>query len=295
MTRTGETIPVEISVREVIQDGKRTYIGYARDLRADLEARNQATFADRLNDLSPVAVLVIDGVGTILKANREASDFFQWPLAELEGGEIERLQPPDVARQHKFFLNRYLEDGIKRVVDQTRSVVAQKRDGTLVPVEIMVKELDLVGRGKVFVGSVTDVTEKVALGAFVQVNEAIQDLVQEAMICMTQIGTILKFNAQASVMFKCKPEDIIGKNIKSLMPADTAKDHDSYLKRYLDTGVKRVVDTTREVVAQTVAGDPFDASIMVKEVKIKAQAKKDDTDDEERMESIYIGFIIKDA
>lgn len=47
----------------------------------------------------------------------------------------------------------------------------------------------------------------------------------------------------------------IGKNIKMLMPPDIAVNHDSYVRAYMETGVKHIVGRAREVPVVTKSGE----------------------------------------
>eukprot|EP01065_Artemidia_motanka_P052929 TRINITY_DN9687_c0_g1_i1.p1 TRINITY_DN9687_c0_g1~~TRINITY_DN9687_c0_g1_i1.p1 ORF type:complete len:3619 (+),score=1022.79 TRINITY_DN9687_c0_g1_i1:109-10965(+) len=292
MRSTGEAVPVEVCVRELLSEGRRRYIGYARDCRPEKEAKQLQRLADFVNDISPVSILAINTTGTILKANSRASEFLGYPASELIGMPIENLQPPEIAKKHQFYLDRYRDDGIKRVVDTTRCVDCKKKSGQLCTVELMVKELDLVGLGKMFVGSLAEASAKKTIQSFVKLNQCIMDLVNEATIAINQTGGILLFNKEAESVFGCKAADVLGSNIKRFMPQDVADRHDGFLSEYARTGIKHVVDTTRDVIAQTESGVPFDARIMVREVKLSLGA--DGTADTHDNSSFFVAFVLKD-
>ena len=51
-------------------------------------------------------------------------------------------------------------------------------------------------------------------------------------------------------MFGWKREEFIGQNIHMIMTSNVAESHDQYLDNYLQTGIKKMIGTQREVTAQ---------------------------------------------
>lgn len=58
-------------------------------------------------------------------------------------------------------------------------------------------------------------------------------------INITPAGVITRFNHAAEIMFGWTAQEVIGQNIKLLMPEKYSKDHDVYLQNYLTTGVRK--------------------------------------------------------
>ena len=53
----------------------------------------------------------------------------------------------------------------------------------------------------------------------------------------------------AEQLWGYKLTEVVGRNVKMLMPAPDRDRHDSYVKRYLETGKHRVLGMGRDVVA----------------------------------------------
>ena len=90
----------------------------------------------------------------------------------------------------------------------------------------------------------------------------------DGLITIDEKGRILSFNPAAETMFGYQAGDVIGKNIKCLMPSPYREAHDGYIARYLKTGERRIIGIGREVLAQKKNGDVFPIDLAVGEVML---------------------------
>jgi len=58
-------------------------------------------------------------------------------------------------------------------------------------------------------------------------------------------GHIQSFSKAAERLFGHRADDMIGENIRRLMPSPYREVHDSYLARYRDTGERRIIGIGR--------------------------------------------------
>ncbi|HVJ34000.1 MAG TPA: PAS domain S-box protein [Terriglobia bacterium] len=91
------------------------------------------------------------------------------------------------------------------------------------------------------------------------------EAVPDAIITIDQRGAITFFSSAAERMFQYHAEEVIGRNVKMLMPSPYRAEHDSYLERYLDTGEKRIIGIGRVVAAQRKDGTTFPIELAVGE------------------------------
>ncbi len=96
--------------------------------------------------------------------------------------------------------------------------------------------------------------------------EALLDAAVDAIILIGADGGIETFNAAAENMFGYKSAEIIGQNVRTLMPAPFRKEHDGYMHHYLTTGERRIIGIGREVMAQRKNGEVFPIHLSVGEV-----------------------------
>ena len=70
----------------------------------------------------------------------------------------------------------------------------------------------------------------------------ILNTVSDGILTINQHGIIETMNPAAEHLFGYAASEVIGKNIKVLMPASYRDSHDGHMKRYLDTGEKRIIE-----------------------------------------------------
>jgi two-component system sensor kinase FixL len=95
--------------------------------------------------------------------------------------------------------------------------------------------------------------------------QSILDTVPDAIIVITERGLIESFSGAAERMFGYAASEVIGRNVKMLMPTPYREEHDGYLGRYLRTGEKRIIGIGRVVAGQRKDGTTFPMELMVGE------------------------------
>jgi PAS domain S-box-containing protein len=90
----------------------------------------------------------------------------------------------------------------------------------------------------------------------------------DAVITIDERGTVQSFSVAAERLFGYAAGEVIGQNIKMLMPAPHRENHDFYLSRYLRTGEKRIIGLGRQVEALRKDGSIFPMHLAVGEVKL---------------------------
>ncbi|MEP2652070.1 MAG: PAS domain S-box protein [Paraglaciecola sp.] len=96
---------------------------------------------------------------------------------------------------------------------------------------------------------------------------ALLDAAVDAMIVIDHIGQIEVFNHAAERMFGYKAKDVIGSNVRILMPQPYQDAHDGYLQHFNETKQAKIIGIGREVKAQKSNGEIFPIELSVGEVK----------------------------
>jgi PAS domain S-box-containing protein len=100
---------------------------------------------------------------------------------------------------------------------------------------------------------------------------SILDTVPEAMIVIDVEGSVTSFSAAAAQLFGYSPEEVVGQNVKMLMPEPYRVEHDAYIERYLNTGEARIIGYGRVVKGLTKDGAIFPMELAVGEARSNGQ------------------------
>jgi two-component system sensor kinase FixL len=101
--------------------------------------------------------------------------------------------------------------------------------------------------------------------------KSILDTVPDAMIVIDERGIVQSLSAAAERLFGYAAAEVLGKNVKMLMPSPYRGDHDGYLQRYKDTGERRIIGIGRVVVGERKDGSTFPLELNVGEMKTGQQ------------------------
>jgi two-component system, LuxR family, sensor kinase FixL len=96
---------------------------------------------------------------------------------------------------------------------------------------------------------------------------SILDTVPDAMIVIDERGIVQSFSSAAERLFGYTAAEVIGKNIKMLMPSPYREDHDGYIERYLRTGERRIIGIGRLVIGERKDGSTFPMELAVGEMR----------------------------
>jgi PAS domain S-box-containing protein len=105
----------------------------------------------------PEAIVVADGRGRIVQCNVATAEIFGFELQDLIGQNIKILMQPQERAMHDGYLEAYALTGQKHLLNQPRIVQGMRKDGTLFPVRITVKETR-VDDAHFFIGVIQDFT-----------------------------------------------------------------------------------------------------------------------------------------
>jgi len=91
--------------------------------------------------------------------------------------------------------------------------------------------------------------------------------VMDGIITISESGEIKGFNPAAEQIFGYLQQEVLGNNVKMLMPEPDRNRHDAYISRYLQTGQSKIIGVRgREVTALRKNGEQFPLEISVSEM-----------------------------
>lgn len=203
---------------------------------------------------------MINEKGLIQFFNKKAEEFFQWKRTEVLGRNVKMMMPryaishpfsdhwkltprknSPFSEEHDQYLNNYITTGEAKIIGVGRDVICQKKDGSIAPINLGVTEQGLEGN-KYFTGILRPITEtekKSEKTILQEEREVIDNLLIPAII-IDEKATIHGFNRMAAELLGFSLIEVVGKNVKMLMPNPDSQRHDGYIQSYLRTGKAKV-------------------------------------------------------
>jgi two-component system sensor kinase FixL len=96
--------------------------------------------------------------------------------------------------------------------------------------------------------------------------KSIIETVPDAMIVIDEGGVVRTFSAGAERLFGYESSEVIGQNVKMLMPSPDRETHDEYLDRYRRTGERRIIGIGRIVAGEHKDGSKIPIELAVGEM-----------------------------
>jgi PAS domain S-box-containing protein len=134
---------------------------------------------------------------------------------------------------------------------------------------------DKAGKPSKLAGTMLDITshkqaEEKLRESETRIRMIIENMV-DGVITIDEYGAIESFNQVATTIFGYSPDEMIGKNVKMLMPEPYHSEHDGYLENYKSTGIAKIIGIGREVKGQQKDGSIFPLDLSVSEIWVGKQ------------------------
>jgi two-component system, LuxR family, sensor kinase FixL len=133
-------------------------VGVARDIteRKAIERRMRAVV-----DTAMDGIVVIGEDGRITSVNPATAAMFGYTEGEMLGRPIGILMPKEDSKHHGRYIGNYLRTGRKHIIGSGRQVLAQRKDGSGIPIDLSVAEWFDANRKRHFTGIMRDATDRV--------------------------------------------------------------------------------------------------------------------------------------
>ncbi|MBI4871611.1 MAG: CHASE3 domain-containing protein [Candidatus Riflebacteria bacterium] len=104
--------------------------------------------------------------------------------------------------------------------------------------------------------------------AHAELQAVLDSATQVAIIATDRQGNVTLFSPGAEKIFGHSRTDAVGRNVSFLMPEPYRSKHDGFVRRYLETGIRRALGLTLEVVGQRKDGTAVPLDLTLSEVRL---------------------------
>ncbi|MHC4580930.1 MAG: PAS domain S-box protein, partial [Planctomycetota bacterium] len=127
--------------------------------RANVKIEEEHARLEAILETNVDAIISIDEKGIIEMANPSALKVLGYQSEEMLGKNASMIVPNPNKKKHDHHIQRYLETGKKKMIGCGREAHAQKKDGTLLPVELSLSEVRF-GDRRHFTAIIRDITDR---------------------------------------------------------------------------------------------------------------------------------------
>lgn len=152
---------------------------------------------------APDGILLINDRGCIESINAAGERIFGYPGSEIVGRDVSFLLPEAPDDHFRSHVARYAGTSKQRQGGQIREVVATRRDGSLVPVDLAVGEVPSASGRRLFSAVVRDASDRKKAEEVLKLHQAMVENMSEGMLVIrTKDGVIVYANPRLEEMFE---------------------------------------------------------------------------------------------
>ena len=179
-----------------------------------------------LLEAAPDAMVVVNPRGEIVLLNLRAEKQFGYHRDELVGKNVKNIIPEGFAERLIADALRSTEDALAQQIGMGIELTGRRKNGSDFPIEIMLSPLESA-EGILVTAAIRDISvRKVAEEHLVQMESKYRGLLEaapDAMVVVNQGGEIVLLNVQAERQFGYRRDELVGKNVKSIIPEGFAE------------------------------------------------------------------------
>ena len=246
-------------------DGKpERYIGIRYDITEQIlaneeSAQKEKRFSDTLEQAND-AVVIINSDKEILFFNKTAEKIFGYRPDEVMGQNVKMIVPPEHQGPHDEYVNRNMRTGENKVVGIGRELEMVRKGGERFWGHLSLSKSDLNG-AITYTAFIKDISVQKNLEVenkktMERMNGTLDQAV-DAVITIDKDKNINFFNKRAEELFGYKREEVLGKNVKTIVPVAHQAPHDGYIDANIKTGINKVVGLGRDLEMVRKDGSTF--------------------------------------
>ncbi|WP_331488599.1 PAS domain S-box protein [Parachitinimonas caeni] len=210
------------------------------------------------------AVVTINDKNCVTYFNKAAERLWGYSQAEVLGRNVKMLVPHGIQANHDNYVNQNRRTRQDKIVGTSREVELERKDGSKVWVRLSLSRVEVSGKAH-YTAFLNDITEQ--RNAQELISQTLEQAL-DAVVTIDENNCVTFFNAAAERMWGYSRSEVMGQNVKMLVPRLIQSEHDSYVNANRTTGRDKIVGTNREVSIERRDGSKGWASLSLSRVKL---------------------------
>lgn len=209
-------------------------------------------------------IVTIDGKSKeIIFFNAAAEKLWGYTREEVIGKNIKFIVPKAIQANHDSYVDANLHTRQDKIVGTSRDIEVERKDGSTFWANLSLTRVEVNG-DTMYTAFVKDITEERA--AQERINQTLEQALDGVVTIDGHTKEILFFNRAAEAMWGYSREEVLGKNIKFIVPPEHQAPHDSYVDANANGAPNKIVGTSRDVEVQRKDGSRFWANLSISKV-----------------------------
>jgi methyl-accepting chemotaxis protein len=238
--KDGSRVWASLTLSKIVIDGKISYTAFVKDITA--QRRAQEIVSQTLEQCLD-AVVTIDTQNNITFYNKAAENLWGYSSEEVMGRNVKMLVPRAIQPGHDDLVNANRTTGQDKIVGTHRDVEIERKDGSNIWANLSLSKVR-IGDETIYTAFVKDITKQ--REAQEMINQTLEQAL-DAVVTIDENNNITLFNAAAERLWGYSRKEVMGRNVKMLVPHALQAGHDDLVNANRTTGQDKIVGTNREV------------------------------------------------
>ena len=241
------------------------------------------------------AVVIIDGNNEVVFFNPAAERLWGHKADSVIGQNVKMLVPEAHQDRHDGYIARHRRTGEDRLVDSSVELDLPHASGREIPVSLSLFDIDIHGE-QGYVAFVRDISKEKELRE--QMSQTLEQAA-DAVVTIDEDNRVSFFNAAAERLWGYDRDEVIGQNVRMLVPERHRANHDEYVNRNRRTGEDRLVGQSLELDSQRKNGETFWLNLSLSKTVLKDRTlytafARDITEQVEQREKMRLLSLVAD-
>jgi PAS domain S-box-containing protein len=185
------------------------------------------------------SVIVANKEGNIIFWNSASTKIFGYTKKEAIGRPLTIIMPKEMHEPHNTGMKSFVRTGKKKIIGQTLSLDAKKKNGSTVPIELSLSDFTYNDEFAFF-GIIRDISERKNQNALLEATD-------DSIIGANKMGLISYWNRGSEKLFGYSKKEAIGQPLTIIMPKEMHDLHEKGMRHHFRTGEKKIIGKTLEL------------------------------------------------
>ncbi|BFM50447.1 PAS domain S-box protein [Marinomonas sp. THO17] len=193
------------------------------------------------------AVVSIDENNKVTFFNKAAENLWGYTRSEVIGNNVKMLVPKAIQANHDDYVNANRTTGIDKIVGQSRDILVPRKDGTNIWCNLALSRIKMNGK-ITYTAFIKDISSQKE--AIDRIDQTLEQCI-DGVVTIDENNNVIFFNKAAEKLWGTTRDQVLGNNVKMLVPRAIQGNHDNLVNANRTTGVDKIVGTSRDIQIET--------------------------------------------